>query len=498
MRKKISLSVVISMLAIMLPIVNSSAGSIFAGGDGTEENPYLISTQEQLEIVSDLPDSHFKLINDIEIDGKITPLCSQGEPFTGVFDGNGKTIRNLDLIQMPYATSYGMFAHVKGTIMNLNIIYSNRIYTSSAYTGGLVGYCSNGVIKNCTVQTDISGEYVDGLQIIGGLIGVADSSNVVGSSAIGSISSNSTKNSYHGIHLGGLIGTTDNSTISLCYADITSRYVHNYKIGCKVYAGFIAYLTNSNIDNCYSNGEYYIDIPYYKDTYSSDNSSETQEYVGGFTGYLKQGEISNSYSTSHIVALSAYRRYSGGIVGCSIDGTIINCYYDENLSGCSDTGKGVPKTTLGMKLQEVCKDWDFDTVWAIDENINDGYPYLRWQYAETEQSKLTITGAVSAEHQLGFIAESHLTGEDTNVFGVEFVPESLYNTSANRVKATYDASSFELSDGATFGAVLTNIPNGWEDVRFAGRAFAEKLSGEYIWSEAKSASINDTELKSVE
>lgn len=485
MKKKICLIVALSIIVAVFPIMSSSAGSVFAGGDGTEANPYLISTQEQLEIVSDLPTEHFKLIDDIEIRGKLTPLCSLGDPFTGVFDGNNYTIRNLDL-EDSENDECGLFSQCKGTIKNLNVeVCDSGIQSSNTHIGGLIGFCSNAVIDNCHISGNITG--TNATQI-GGLIGKSYKSNITNSSAIVKLTQERTYAS-----LGGFMGYSTGDTIDGCYANADVSHIKNEKYSYAVYAGFLAQSSGSSISNSYSKGKYYIDI------HPSDSYwSQTKIYVGGFIGNSSSSnKLINCYSTSSVTARDAAEKKYGGMIGTgTVD--ITSCYYDKSLSGCSDTGKGVPKTSLGMKLQAIYTDWDFDTVWGMSEEINDGYPYLRWQYPDVDTTKLNITEAVSAEHQLGFIAESNLSGSDTKSFGIEFVPEKLYNTDANRVRAAYDASKFELSDGSTFSAVLTNIPSGWEEVQFAGRAFAEKTSGEYIWSLPKSASINNTTLQDVQ
>jgi hypothetical protein len=65
--------------------------------NATEETPFIITDQGELELVTDFPDCHFRLANDIELDGTWVPLCKQtsSEYFYGVFDGAGYTISNL-------------------------------------------------------------------------------------------------------------------------------------------------------------------------------------------------------------------------------------------------------------------------------------------------------------------------------------------------------------------------------------------------------------------
>ncbi len=78
------------------------AASKFAGGDGSEENPYIIESAEQLNAVRDDLGAHYRLGNDIDLSAY---SLGQGwvpigidinfNPFNGTFDGNGYAIKNL-------------------------------------------------------------------------------------------------------------------------------------------------------------------------------------------------------------------------------------------------------------------------------------------------------------------------------------------------------------------------------------------------------------------
>ena len=64
----------------------------------------------------------------------------------------------------------------------------------------------------------------------------------------------------------------------------------------------------------------------------------------------------------------------GGVVGTS---TFTSCYYDSEVSGLTDTGKGEPRTTAEMRTRSNYVNWDFSTpVWIIVRSVNDGYPAL--------------------------------------------------------------------------------------------------------------------------
>jgi len=73
----------------------------FAGGSGTASDPYLICTATQLDLIdqnaSNMPMS-FKLMADIDLSSFTSNsfhMIGTGIAFSGAFDGNGKTIRNL-------------------------------------------------------------------------------------------------------------------------------------------------------------------------------------------------------------------------------------------------------------------------------------------------------------------------------------------------------------------------------------------------------------------
>ncbi len=103
----------------------------FSGGDGSEVNPYLISTASDFYNIRTLDDEevYFKLQNDIDFDGAIfEPI----DNFKGVLDGNNKTLKNYklnitDAIDNPLnnekenTVCSGLFAVNSGTIKNLKI-----------------------------------------------------------------------------------------------------------------------------------------------------------------------------------------------------------------------------------------------------------------------------------------------------------------------------------------------------------------------------------------
>jgi len=90
----------------------SSISNYYAGGTGTQTDPYLIATPRHVYNFAWLQNNgvypgktYFKLQNDINMAGTLTgfvgntsgavpPIGTDQHPFYGTFDGNGKTIKN--------------------------------------------------------------------------------------------------------------------------------------------------------------------------------------------------------------------------------------------------------------------------------------------------------------------------------------------------------------------------------------------------------------------
>ena len=479
MIKKLSMLITAAVLSGMLPIMTCSA-SIFSGGDGSLEKPYLIANQEQLAIVADLPDLNYKLINDIELTEKWTTIGSLGDQFSGVFDGDGHKIMNA---------SATLFKENKGIIKNLSIENTDIVEQS------ILVVTNNGTITRCFVSGKISYKY----DTNGGIAASNTENGSIEKSSANVLFDDS--NAERKLYMGGIVGN-NYGTVSECFAigNIKSQVVGNAVYipgnyyptiynGASYTGGIAGYLSNGSISNCYAD----VSIISKAGDYSS-------AYAGGIAGYVSEngGVINNTYARGSVSATNA----KGGICGYKSGGTITNSFYDRNTTGCTDTGKGIPKTTLGMKMQSVYTDWDFDNVWGMSDDINDGYPYLRWQYADApvDSAAVEITAASSTDSSLKFISRAEISGEpDISTFGTTFIPLSLFeDDSAKSVNVVYDNDEYNIKNGQTYGATLTGIPEQCRDWQFVGKSYIKDSNRKYVWSAAKSASINDTALQNVE
>ena len=160
-----SLVLSVALLISTLPVSTltvKAATTQFAGGNGTAANPYLIETKDHLYNVRYYLSAHYKMIADIEFTdsdfaegGKFhfkgagwLPIKSPQysyKVFTGVFDGDGHSIYNLQISAETSASKYvGLFYQNDGIIKNLGmengkivLDFSSDVY---GYVGAIAGY----------------------------------------------------------------------------------------------------------------------------------------------------------------------------------------------------------------------------------------------------------------------------------------------------------------------------------------------------------------------
>ena len=300
----------------------------FSGGTGVANEPYLISTVEDLNTIGHNPRlmaEHFKLINDIDLTGVDFFIIGNRQiPFTGVFDGNNHMISNFTYDSNGVA-GIGIFGYVRGEntqIKDLGLIDPNINAGTGVYVGSLIGWLRNGTITGC---------YVEG----------------------GSVSGNGS--------VGGLVGYNYSGPIDNCYAMGSIRGVT--RVG-----GLVGYNFSGPIDNCYAMGSVW-----------------GVKCVGGLVGYIIGGRITNCYATGSVSGKWSV----GGLVGSNWVGhsTITGCFWDIQTSGQVTSAGGMGKTTAEMQMESTFTNagWDFmdetangtEDVWWILEGRD--YPRLWWE-----------------------------------------------------------------------------------------------------------------------
>jgi hypothetical protein len=404
----------------------------YAGGSGTEHSPYLIQNTQQLNTISLYPgdwQKHFELIDDInlaETSNDFFPL-GYGSGFTGVFDGNGHTIRNLT-IDVNQDSHSGLFALISydGVVKNLNLdnFYIDIGLPEYGGIAGTLAATNKGTVENCH-----SNGLVKAVYYIGGLTGVnwGDISEstftgnvicrslgggLVGSSITGTILDSSSfadiQNSNDAFCVGGLVGVNGGSSILNCL----STGSVNVGEGSTWIGGLVGLNNDSLVSHCYSIGSVTagpnsVNIG----GFAGENSFETiinswssgsvsagdnSVYVGGLVGY-NYAKVSNCYSKGNVtgninvgglvgyshgskyVAGDGLIEYSyctglvigdanvGGLVGVVSDSNVVSSFWDMNSCGIEISAGGVGLSTIQMMHKSTYTDagWDF-----IDETVN--------------------------------------------------------------------------------------------------------------------------------
>jgi len=423
----------ISVLIILLLISSVCFAYDFAGGTGEPDDPYQIETAEQLLQISSDPnllDKCFILKNNIDLDPNVTgippftqaPIAPdindnksgyQGNPFTGVFDGNDHTIAFLVIDTNGISNDYlGLFGQLGNGSNVKNLITTYFDITGGNYShdlGGLCGYNDFGTIKNCCANSIITGgdnsrdlgglcggynngtitgcfttAYITGKNCLGGLVSLNEGtiSNCYSSGSIngfyclgGLASANSgfvfdcsTNVAVVGRNsssdFGGLVGENV-GTISNCYAEGSVNLGYN----AEACGGLVGYNFKGTINNCYAK--------------ALVNGEGESLWLGGLIGYSDDlGIIINCYSTGFVNGGDG-SEYLGGLCGENYESSILNNCYFLDTAG-PDNGFGTPLTDTQMKQQSSFVSWDFvnetdngtEDIWTIKEGIK--YPEHVW------------------------------------------------------------------------------------------------------------------------
>ncbi len=209
----------------------------------------------------------------------------------------------------------GLVGFGRGIIINNS--YSNALVSGMVNVGGLVGECAvESSVENCFATGSVSGEY----GYAGGLIGTCNGHD---DNRIKIIDCYATGNVDGLGVLGGLVGFIKYGDISSCYAtgDIS---------GLEFIGGLVGVvLMDGNIESCRSNGFV--------------NGTSESYYTGGLVGAFdaEDGFIDDCYAEGDVVG----GEYTGGLVGACDEGNITNCHAIGTVDGTIGVGG-----LIGMSL----------------------------------------------------------------------------------------------------------------------------------------------------
>ena len=366
------------------------AASKYAGGNGTKSEPYLISSAEQLAKLSldvrngkKYKNKYFKITKDIDLKGKMWhSICFVrydiyaltgfiiSESFEGTLDGGNHKIKNMFVFDDPIQRNWGDTNAVNA------IWYSEHI--------GLFGD-----MKNCTVKN----------------LGI--------------------ENAYTSYEYGGLLGGNiyQNTTVENCYTS-----------GRSAGSGFVGHIMNFNVHfkNCYSSatvlrGGFALSVHSSKTAggvvlsncffCGEQMSNDKDNGIGSFVCNEIEAQKKEKY-TAIYNCFSASKSLGGiGFANSNIYGRLYKCYYLSTNKYGIKSNNNKSQTSLAAKNASFFKTkssytnannwnssykWDFTNIWAIDKNVNGGYPYLKKNKPLKITSSNTNTGTWIDYASMGF------------------------------------------------------------------------------------------------
>ena len=309
---------------------DGSVAESFAGGSGTEEDPYLISTGSHLAYLATLNNAvaangsygsglYFSITNNIDLNNLAwTPIgynasSTKYRYFAGTLYGNNFIISGMNY-DNPTVFGAGLFGGIKGRVTNLTV--EGNI--NAAHRSGGLGYylSSSAYLENIKTYVNITTTSHSGNNVyVGGLMGTTTSTSVIkNSSSYGDIVA-----AYNNV--GGITGNISSTSV----IENVTNYGNVYSTGSNVggIAGNIG--SNANIKNAtnyggvtgagnvgglfgYSNGSVSTQL------YNYGNVTGAGNYVGGVVGNSYGTNNHISYATNY-GAVTNTGDYTGGVIG---------------------------------------------------------------------------------------------------------------------------------------------------------------------------------------
>lgn len=519
-RKFWAVLLTVCMVFCMAPTAAFAAGNVpdtvwtdyaaadFAGGTGTEADPYQIATAEQLAKLSkDVSEGNkyqgmfFEITENIDLSShRWIPIginkwelsgATTSNWFEGFIDGNDKTISGLIVDERTDKNAAGFFGDIRnvsgGTVGAKNLIISDaNIYADEEglmelRAGIFAGYVSTNpgqqvVFENITVSGDIEIESTDGFNNVGGMIGYGDgvkatnckaeNISISGASNSGGFIGNSGDSVFENCEasgtisgmwaLGGFVGYT--STTSLSDPTTQSVYKHcvadveitgsDWRLG-----GFAGYAEYGSFDNCVAFGNV------------TSTVDGWEPNVGGFIGQSDNADVDSSHAAGKVTSASSDYK-AGGFVG-KVDqggGTFADCSFDsEKNSGLTAAGigtisSGVEGGSTNEVLANICEDYygghKYSSDWTVDTAATCTKDGSKSQHCERCDAKGNITVIPATGHTFEWVIDKEATAteagskhEECTVCGYAKAAVEIPATGASESSQTGDDSNIALLAG---------------------------------------------------
>ena len=413
--------------------------SIYSGGDGTVDNPWLIANEGDFRAVALHPEGNFAMVNNIDFKG--ADFAGLDCDFTGTFDGRGHIISNVNL------TGDGLFKQISntGTVKNLILfaayakgrafiagnmigydtsedakvvnvsVYNSKAESSKGF-GGIVWQASTfTLIQGCSVaSTDITVNSEDMETPAGALVGrLGPSAKVVASYS---------KSTINAPVAGGIVGEAyhnDGSILNCHSASVVN--------GKWIAGGIIAKSIRNNVDNCLSDGSVlatgaHIDL-YKQDFYEAN--------AGGIVGWLDTyykdeyedvNIVKECVSNGNVKAQNATTCIARRIVGSVSSDRLEPSGEETTETGGYVLEYGPKETRIGTNYSTASP----DSTDPLEGKLITDLSTLTWSFGETYDAPWVLDGS-----------NLHLFFENANASLVALPTEATVYAEESAVEITF-------------------------------------------------------------
>ena len=315
------------VMAILMPYEGAWAQTKPTRGNGSVDNPYEITTAAELAWFRDYVNNESQYVSaTLTEDIDLSEFChaadaatnteelswdpiGNGRMYCGMFDGNGKTIRNLYINSTIMYKGFFGYAN-SGSIKN--ITFDNAKVKNTHYNGtGIL----TGVFEKCTIENikTLANCSVEGTYNTGGIAGTGT----------GNISNCENRAMVNGTNnVGGIVGNSSDNTISLCanYGAVTGTE-------CNV-GGMVGFFISGTIQNCANYGDI-----------------SGADCVGNQIGYASICNLNNVLGIGNVTATTSQSGLLAGVIWDSSSTAAGILAYNSSakltINGIEQTGDAV-------------------------------------------------------------------------------------------------------------------------------------------------------------
>ena len=380
-----------------VPQVNDSNPGVLEGS-GTEEEPFVINSIEDLIVFADnvtkgintYQDQYVELGLSLDFNSDKSYVNPNREDYAKYgYNGKLKEVLNtsgfipIGIIEETFAELEeggfdGTFDGEKYKIYNLKIQQEKSVDENTFTSSGMFSV-NNGIIQNVCIENGNNSTTMSGGKYLSeGLLVASNYGEISNCYTTGNVSTSKTDN---GCNVGGLVGS-NSGTIKECYNEANV----NVKYSCR--ENRIGGIVGANegtgiIENVYNVGNINSQV-------FAEQSKENENtcLIAGIVG-RNMGSINNSYSRGKVSDTNnanIYKTTIDGVAAMYGGGTVDNCYYLENTITASEinteiTENGDAKSSTEMESQEFLDllNQDNSGMWKFSSGKNDGYPVLYWE-----------------------------------------------------------------------------------------------------------------------